>query len=332
MTGTAPPPKTKYAAGLLVTVGCLALIAAAVDTVLAGPNASKLQADHGYDEGGGTDGYHFAYHVRATGPGAERTLARCVAAVAGAGFLAFGVRLVRGTAATVIPAAALAALLGVAVGYASARAAGDGRATLGLPGMGFGFVLVVAAALLVAGRGEYKAWRRARSDVRTKPDSAVKFVGGVLLVYGLAVAGLAVSRTVSWLEPVRGRPTAVALRAEVSASTSIEFLGNAMKSTAEKNQSFTPGYGFFLHPQAVACAWGGVWAAAGLGVLRGRASRRLGWWAVAAAAVVVAFAGLSLVTVLPWYAATPDGLFPGSLIVLAVGLVLLVRPASVRPA
>jgi hypothetical protein len=320
---TTPPPKTKYAAGLLVTVGGLALVAAGIDLARSTPPAAGFHAEHGYDEGIGSDGYHFRYHLSASGPGAERPLFRGLATVAGIGFLAFGVRLWAGSAVTLLPAAGFAVLAGTSVAYAGVKAAGDGRATLGLPAMGVGFVLVVAAALLGAGRRDYRKWRADHVTPPTKLSTAGQFAGILLLLYGLAVIGFAVYRTAASLEPVRGRSTVIGLRAGVATSTSIESLGELMKASAEKSQSFTVGPGFFLHPQAVAAVWGGLWATAGLGVLLGRAPRRLGFFALAAAVGVTVFAILAVKMNFPWYAATPDSLFPGGLVLLVPGALLL---------
>jgi hypothetical protein len=324
------PPKVKFAAGLLVTVGAVAFLFAVADAFLDTPTGPKREftTERGYNEGNGTEGYHFTYYLKGTGPGAERVLKRCMGAVAGVGFLAFGVRLFLGTAVTLLPAAFFAVLVGVGLGYESALLARSGRAVVGLPGLGLAFVLVIAAGLLAAGRSEYVARRRANAPPPRRVGSGAKVAGWLLLVYGLATIGSSVYRVGSGLVPVRGQPGAVALRAEVTASTTLEFLGNVVRPAAEKSSTFTPGPGYFVHPRAVAIAWGGAWAAAGLSLLLGRgpAPRAVGLAAILAGMVVAAFAGLALVTALPWYAALPDVLFPGCLTVVVAGVLTLVAP------
>jgi hypothetical protein len=308
----------------------VAFLFAVADALLDTPTGPKREfvTERGYDERNGTGGYHFAYYLKGTGPGAERLLKRCVGAIAGVGFLAFGVRLFLGTAVTLLPAAIFAVLVGLGLGYESALLARSGRAVVGLPGLGLAFVLVIAAGLLVAGRNEYVAWRRASGAPPRRVGTGVKVAGGLLLVYGLAAVGSSVYRVGSWLVPVRGQPGALALRAEVTAGTTLEFLGNVMRPAAEKSSTFTPGPGYFVHPRAVAIVWGGAWVMAGLCLLigRGPAPRAVGLAAILAGVVVAAFAGLALVSAMPWYAALPDVLFPGCLTVVVAGVLALVAP------
>jgi hypothetical protein len=326
MPSTPLPPKVKFAAGLLVTVGTVACLFAVADALLDTPSGPRREfvTERGYDEGNGTDGYRFVYYLKGTGPGAERVLKRCVGAIVGVGFFAFGVRLYLGTAVTLLPAAFSAVLVGLGLGYESALLARSGRAVVGLPGLGLAFVLVIAAGLLAAGRNEYVAWRRASAAPPRRVGTGVKVAGGLLLVYGLAAVGSSVYRVGSWLVPVRGQPGALALRAEVTSRTTLEFLGNVMRPAAEKSSTFTPGPGYFVHPRAVAVAWGGAWAAVGLSLLLGRgpSPRAVGLAAILAGVVMAAFAGLALVTALPWYAALPDVLFPGCLTVFVAGVLV----------
>ncbi len=336
MPETPLPPKTKFAAGLLILCGLLALFAAAADVLwfTSGGKKASFDPNCGYDERKGSNDYHFQYRVTGSGTGADRALWHGVAALAGFGFLTFGSRLYFGSAQTVFPAAGLAVLVGLGLGLASAQAASSGRATIGLPGMGLAFILLLAACLLVAGRSEHLAWRKLLAPPRRTLGTVWAVAGILLVLYGLATFGMVLYQTGSWLKPVRGQPT-IGLRAEVSASTSLEFLGNAMKSAAEKSGSFTPGPGYFLHPQAFAAGWGGAWLAVGLAVLMGRgpSPKFVGLMALASAFAVTAFAVLSLFAALPWYAALPDGVFPGCLLlILPGGLLLAGRPSSARPA
>jgi hypothetical protein len=330
MPSTPLPPKVKFAAGLLVTVGTVAFLFAVADALLDTPTGPKREfvTERGYDEGNGTGGYRFVYYLKGTGPGAERVLKRCVGAIAGVGFLAFGVRLFLGTAVTLLPAAFLAVLVGLGLAYESVLLARSGRAVVGLPGLGLAFVLVIGAGLLVAGRNEYVAWRRANAPPPRRVGSGAKVAGALLLVYGLAAVGSSVYRVVSWLVPVRGQPGALALRADVTAGTTLEYLGIVMRPAAEKSSTFTPGPGYFVHPRAVAVVWGGLWAVAGLSLLLGRglSPRVVGLAAILAGVVVTAFAGLALVAALPWYAALPDVLFPGCLTVVVAGVLALIAP------
>lgn len=321
------PAKAKFAAGLLALTGVALLLIAGVDAALEptpGPNSGFL-SDRGYEEGKGSDGYHFRYSLSGTGPGAERPVQRGVGALAGFGFLVYGVRLFLGSAVTVLPAAGLAVLVGIGKGVYSAQLARTGHATTGLPGMGLAFILVIAGLLLVAGRSEYLGWRRSWAAPRRTNSRGETAAGILLVVYGLAAVASAASTVGRWLKPVRGEGSRMALRAEVAASTGIEAFGGVLKSAAEKSRSFTPGTGYFLHPQFVGLGWGGVWAFAGLGVLLGRGSRGVGIAAVASAGIVTAFAALSLATALPWYAALPDGMFPGALALVVPGGLLLAR-------
>lgn len=329
------PPKTKFAAGLSAMVGVLALFGAA-GNALQGRSAElkrKFPADLRYEEE--KEPYQFRYFVTWTGPAAERALGRGIAALAGVGFLVFGLRLLGGTAGTILPGAGVALLAGIGVGMVSASAARNGRAAIGLPGMGLAMALIIAAFLLGASRSEYLSWRRSRHPATVAPGGAARFAGGLLLVYGLLVTGFAVFRTATWLEPVRGQ-TSLGLRAEVTASTGMAFLGNVMKSAAEKSRSFEPGPGFFLHPQAFAVGWGALWAAAGLAVLRGRGPtpQFVGLATLSCGAGMTAVAVLCLFAALPWYAALPVGVFPGCAVLAPAGVLLLLarRRLSGRPA
>ena len=121
-------------------------------------------------------------------------------------------------------------------------------------------------------------------------------------------------------------PAAFRELAEKSVSQAKETY-ERMKSAAEKAGSFSPGPGYFVHPHALAVAWGGAWATLGLGLLLGRGPtpRFVGLLALMAAGAVAVIGVLLLVSAIPWYAAVPDGVFPGSLVLVVAGVLLLAK-------